>query len=216
MEYKVSIPEEMTVLTVLRILGRGECLDTIEELSGIGKSTVQRSFKTWTHNFAKLKSHFIRIPEGQELVKVMEVYNKLGLTGAVGSIDCTHLKWDRCPNINRNNYIGKEGFPSIAYEVIVDHNRYYNNLLIIYHKCYIFRKILFVTKGFPGSYNDKTICQYDAFVHGLRTRTLYEDIEYEIEVNDGTLRKVKQVFYLLLILLLLLLLLCTIVLIRYI
>ena len=33
MDYKVIIPEELSLMAILRILGRGECLDTIEELS---------------------------------------------------------------------------------------------------------------------------------------------------------------------------------------
>ena len=102
----------------------------------------------------------------------------MGLPGAVGSIDCTHVWWDRCPVNGQNDYIGKEGFPTVAYEVIVDHNR----------------RILFATKGFPGSNNDKTICSCDAFVHGLRTRKLYNDVDFEIEMNDGTRRLVRQVY----------------------
>jgi hypothetical protein len=76
--YKVSIPDELKVMAILRMLGRGECLDSISEMSGIGKSTVQRIFKTWTHNFVKYcKGDFLKIPEGDELKEIMEVYKKV-------------------------------------------------------------------------------------------------------------------------------------------
>lgn len=102
----------------------------------------------------------------------------MGLPGAIGSIDCTHVFWDRCPKRSQNNYIGKEGSPTVAYEVIVSHGR----------------RILFVSRGFPGSLNDKTICDYDAFVHGLRTGQLYGDLEYYLELNDGNRIKAKGVY----------------------
>jgi hypothetical protein len=68
--------------------------------------------------------------------------------------------------------------PTVAYEVIVSHRR----------------KILCTTRGFPGSLNDKTISDYDPFVHGLRTKKLYENLEFELEFNDGSRRKVKGVY----------------------
>jgi hypothetical protein len=74
MEYKVLIPIELSVMGVLRMLGRGECLDTIEELSGISKSSMQRLFQTWTKNFvAEFKNQFIGIPTDEEMLKIMEV-----------------------------------------------------------------------------------------------------------------------------------------------
>ena len=102
----------------------------------------------------------------------------MGLSGAIGSIDCTHIFWDRCPKRSQNNYTGKEGSPTVAYEVIVSHGR----------------RILFASRGFPGSLNDKTICDYDAFVHGLRTGQLYGNLEFELEFSDGTRRRVKGVY----------------------
>jgi len=176
---KTTIPIKYKLLAILRTLGRGECLDTIEELSLISRSTINKSLHIWCYNFVKyLKPEFLYVPEGEELRRLMEVYDRLGLTGAVGSIDCTHIHWDRVPKDLLPLYVGKEGYPTIAYEVIVDHNR----------------KILYTTRGFPGSFNDKTICKYDAYVNGLRTGTLYKNIEYELDFEDGQKRKLKHVY----------------------
>jgi hypothetical protein len=30
------------------------------------------------------------------------VYEKLGLPGCIGSMDCTHVLWHRCPKVIRN------------------------------------------------------------------------------------------------------------------
>ena len=107
------------------MLGRGKYADDISEMSGIPVSSVYRFFHAFVDKFSSFYyDSFVKFPSGDELAAVNALYAKIGLPGTCGSIDCTHLRWDRCPNVNRNNYIGKEGFPSIAYEVIVDHNRY--------------------------------------------------------------------------------------------
>lgn len=42
-----------------------------------------------------------------------------------------HFRWDNCPAALRSAHNGKEGFPTIAYEFTVNHNK----------------KIMAVTKG---------------------------------------------------------------------
>ncbi len=55
--------------------------------------------------------------------KVMEVYARLGLPGAMGSMDCTHVNWDMCPVKLAHLCTGKSGKPTLAFEVVVDHSR---------------------------------------------------------------------------------------------
>ena len=83
-EKRILIPEELSLMGVLRILGRGECYDTIEELSGISRSTIQRLFKSWTKNFVLLRNKYMGIPTDEEIIEIMKVYETLGLPGAVG------------------------------------------------------------------------------------------------------------------------------------
>ncbi|CAM9164621.1 unnamed protein product [Discosporangium mesarthrocarpum] len=52
----------------------------------------------------------------------MEAFHRLGFTDAVGSADVTHLSWNRCPVVDTRSYKGKEGFPTLAYEVTVDNS----------------------------------------------------------------------------------------------
>ncbi len=47
---------------------------------------------------AKLYSKIIKVPTGTDLQHVMEANRKLGFWGDVGSLDCTHCKWSRCPH----------------------------------------------------------------------------------------------------------------------
>lgn len=38
----------------------------------------------------------------------LAVYSRLGFPGAIGSVDCTHVYWDRCPALFQNTFSGKE------------------------------------------------------------------------------------------------------------
>ncbi|CAB1096341.1 unnamed protein product [Ectocarpus sp. CCAP 1310/34] len=61
------------------------------------------------------------LPTGSYQDEVMCMYDKLGMTGAIGSTDVTHIGWGMCPFTLGRSYTGKEGFPTIAYQVTVDH-----------------------------------------------------------------------------------------------
>jgi hypothetical protein len=89
---KERIPLEFKVLAALRMLGRDSCSDTISELSSMGESTCNGIFKSFLKQFANaLYDIYVRPPQGEELLRVMESYRRLGFPGAVGSVDCTHI-----------------------------------------------------------------------------------------------------------------------------
>jgi hypothetical protein len=95
-----KIPIEGKVLIGLRMLGSGAHTSIIADCTSLffGQSTVLNIF----HEFvAGVTEHlfpiFVRFPTGDDLKEVMEVYSRLGLPGACGSIDCTHIRWTMCP-----------------------------------------------------------------------------------------------------------------------
>ena len=99
------------------------------------------------------------MPQGDDLLRVTEQYASMGFPGCVGSTDCVHFFWDRCPHNVRFLHSGKEGKPTVAYSMIVDH----------------MRRIRSVTAGHPGARNDKSISQYDKSLQDMRTGRLYRD-----------------------------------------
>ena len=62
-------------------------------------------------------------PIGDGMQAVVDTYTKLGLPGCVGSMDCTHVHWAQCPKYHKVECTGKEGFPTLSFEVVVDHSR---------------------------------------------------------------------------------------------
>ena len=59
----------------------------------------------------------------QEIERTMNIYRKLGLSGCIGSVDCLHIRWERCLAGSRSTHKGKEGFSTLSYEVTVDHTK---------------------------------------------------------------------------------------------
>jgi hypothetical protein len=93
----VEIPTFIKVLICLRILGRGECLDSISEFCEVSEAHIRFIFQQFIFNFRKnFEAEFIKIPEGEYLKEVMADYCKLGIPGSVGSCDVTHIFLDKC------------------------------------------------------------------------------------------------------------------------
>lgn len=112
-------PVDIKLLCCLRILGRDDCFDAIEEHSNVPEKTVWWIFKIFLRNFSMcLKDRVVRPPkEGIELSKVMQVYTKMGFPGAIGSVDATHIRWHMCPVDKVHLATGKEKYPSVAFQV---------------------------------------------------------------------------------------------------
>ena len=55
------------------------------------------------------------VAAAEEIRKTMGIYERLGLPGAIGSTDCVHIKWERCPVEVTNLCHGKEGYPTLAF-----------------------------------------------------------------------------------------------------
>jgi hypothetical protein len=143
------IPLEFKILAALRMLGRDSCSDSISELSLMGESTCLHIFKVFLKQFADaLYDVSVRPPEGEELLRVMERYRRLGFPGAAGSVDCTHVKWMMCAKDDKWLASGKEGYPTLSFDAVVSHSRY------CYH----------CSCAFYGSYNDITVSKNDQFI----------------------------------------------------
>ena len=107
-------------------------------------------FLFWGHTTSQLEIHLPQTEE--EFWHVLGRYERVGLPGCIGSIDCVHLIWNNCPVVITAQCKGKEKFPTLAFQVVVSHTR----------------KILSCSPAFYGSVNDKTICRYDNVVNMMK------------------------------------------------
>ena len=166
-----AAPLELKILGLLRVLGRGYCFDGIEELSFISAEVNRTFFHKWCKYFStEYFGVYCNPPESKEEIdKTLAVYKRLGFPGCIGSTDCVHIRWDRSPAGERIFHKGKEGFPTLSYEVTVDHTS----------------KIIAVTHGFPGARNDRTIVRFDGFVTEIHDGLKYKDVTYPMVTIRG-------------------------------
>ena len=145
----------------------------------MSSAVVQATFhKTCEHFATEMYDKHICLSsdENSELDRVMGQSEKLGFPGAMGSTDVTHIGRSRCPSKQVGSYTGKEGKPTVAYQVTVNHSR----------------RVLAATEGFTGSTKDKTIICWDAAVDQIRKDTKYKDKQFDVYNEDGTTHTLKR------------------------
>jgi hypothetical protein len=176
-----SAPLEVLILAVLTILGHGISFEIVSWLASISEPIIRNFYHLFCEKYSKeFYEQECGIPEDTEDINsILESYSQLGLPGCIGSTDCVHLAWDRCPSAHRTIHKGKEGYPTLAYSVTCTHSR----------------RIIGVTKGFPGTVSDKTICRYDSFLIALRTQSRYLQLSYQLyNTQDDTLETMRGAY----------------------
>ena len=96
-------------------------------------------------------STYVYVPEGEELDSVEEGYRFAGLPSCVGSMDCTHVLWNRAAKKIANQCKQSGCAKPLSFEVTVDH-------------C---KRIHHVSKSFYGTTNDKGVMQNDTYPYDL-------------------------------------------------
>ncbi|KAL7524074.1 hypothetical protein ACHAWF_000807, partial [Thalassiosira exigua] len=162
---KEATPIELLVLGVLRYLGRGWCFDDLEEQTCVSQD-VHRVFPhvylLWgsTTMFQK----YVVLPaDAKQAQEWATEYGMAGFTGAMGSMDATHIGMLKCQyRLKQFNISWKLNMPSRTYNTTVTNRR----------------RILHTTQGHPGRWNDQTLHLYDELAKILRDGTKYNDAEF--------------------------------------
>jgi len=135
----------LLILGCLHMIGHDAKIRVVTTNTGVSRTTQKRFFDRWITKMSSLKDNYIYLPrDNDELRRITDDYQRVGFPGCVGSIDVVHVSWDRCPAELRNIYKGKEKFPCVGFQVVSSSRRF----------------IQYVSKGFPGSLNDKTTVKY--------------------------------------------------------
>jgi hypothetical protein len=113
------------------------------------------------------KAH-VKPPVGKDMERVMNEYARLGFAGAVGSVDCTHVFWDKCPESIFHLCKGKHAWPSLVFEAVVDHSWRI-------HSC---------TEAFYGATADPTVAAADPYVSSILDGR-HAHLEYSLYTKDG-------------------------------
>jgi len=130
------------VAAALRVLGYGEPFDRADDYCRLSRSTIDMYTRRLTHFIIdKWKPTYLRRPNAEELEHILTRNAARGMPGCMGSIDCTHWTWAKCPKALAGQYKDRNGKISVVIETVCDEDLY------IWHS--------FV--GCPGTYNDKSV-----------------------------------------------------------
>lgn len=161
---RTPAPVSLLLMGALAVLGGGITTLYLPDVTNISAPVHRKFFKEFCAMGAQIMFPlFVRRPETEEeIAAAMAPYAAAGLCGAIGSVDATHIPLS-CPSHKmRGRSIGKEGYPTRAFQVAC-----LNNGMVI--SC---------TKGFLGAVTDRTISEHDNFVASLHSGALYKDVRW--------------------------------------
>ncbi|XP_002440317.2 uncharacterized protein LOC8064730 [Sorghum bicolor] len=139
----------------IRQLANGSPADQLDEYIKIGESTAVECLKLFVKGVIEVfGTEYLRRPTVQDVERLMEIGERRGFPGMLGSIDCMHWHWEKCPYAWKGMYTrGDHGVPTIILEAVASHNRW------IWHAFF----------GVAGSNNDINVLnQSHLFVEQLR------------------------------------------------
>ncbi len=139
---EMIISLELRILGALKVLGHNAPFRTLKSNTNISDKEHRMFFTQFIHHIYSIRDEYIGYPKTEEeLAVVVEPYERCFLPGCGGSVDVVHVKWGHCPAGDVNRCTGKEGYPSLAFEVVTGFNR----------------QILGVSQAHFGTRNDKHI-----------------------------------------------------------
>ena len=154
----------------IRMLAYGQSGDTYDEYLRLGESTALLCLEHCTNGIVQLfGDEYLRRPTPEDLQRLLDIGEKRGFPGMIGSIDCMHWQWKNCPTAWRGQYTRGSGKPTIVLEAVASED------LWIWHAFF----------GLPGTLND---------INVLDRSPVFDDIlqgrapKVKFKVNNHTYR----------------------------
>ena len=167
---KVGIHPLVKVSACLCILGYSAAFDQMDEIFGIGESTMSKCFHRFCELIPRIYNNYLQLPNEQQLKEMMDKNAERGFPGMIGSIDCTVIKWRNCPMAHKAAYCGpKTKVPTIQLEAVCDSDLY------VWHSYF----------GMPGASNDINVLDSSPLLDKISSGEFPPRIQYLV---NGTVR----------------------------
>jgi len=139
---KLGFSPKQKCTVALKMLGYGSIADANDDGIRMGESTIFECLTEFVKTvIAVYGPEYLRPPNETELKHILATNEARGFPGMIGSIDCMHWEWERCPTALAGMYKGHKGKPTIILEAVATKD------LRIWHAYF----------GLPGSHNDITV-----------------------------------------------------------
>jgi hypothetical protein len=172
------VKTQIRILGALNVLANHTPFRQLTTNTELSAEDHRLFFHKFLEKLSSAKDEFIMYPDNfDDLKSVMESYATKKLPGCGGSIDVVHLKWSNCPAGDYNRCLGKEGFPTLAFEVVTGHER----------------NILGISPVQFGTRNDQHIVKLDPMVSKIK-KGWYKDVVWEHRDLLGRLLRSRGIY----------------------
>ncbi|XP_048602986.1 uncharacterized protein LOC125581492, partial [Brassica napus] len=146
----------------IRMLAYGFAADAVDEYLRLGESTALSCLHNFTDGIIRLfGNEYLRRPTPEDLQRLLDIGEKRGFPGMVGSIDCMHWEWKNCPTSWKGQYARGSTKPTIVLEAVASQD------LWIWH----------AFLGPPGTLNDINVLDrspvFEDIIEGQAPRLEY-------------------------------------------
>jgi hypothetical protein len=149
-------------------LANGSAADHLDEYLKIGDSTALEALKKFVEGIIVVfGKHYLRRPTKEDIERLLKVGESREFPGMLGSIDCMHWQWERCPVGWKGQFTrGDQKVPTVILEAVASHD------LWIWHAFF----------GVAGSNNDINVLQQSSlFIRELQGQA--PRVQYTVNGN---------------------------------
>ena len=141
------------ITAVFRQFAYGSSADELDEHFQISDTTLDATKEFFCDAvIAKFEDTYLPRISPTIAMNVIQKHEQIGWPGLLGSLDCSHWEWARCPKSMHGEFKkGTKKHPSIVYECVADCNL----------------RILHVSFAAPGSNNDLNVLDCSDFMYDL-------------------------------------------------
>ncbi|XP_010689464.1 uncharacterized protein LOC104903164 [Beta vulgaris subsp. vulgaris] len=107
-------------VAIIRLLAYGVASDAVDEYVRIGGNTTIQCLKKFCKCVIEIfEPEYLRRPTVDDIQHLLQIEEARGFRGMLGSIDCMHWRWDKCPTTWQGQYIrGHQGVPTMVLEAV--------------------------------------------------------------------------------------------------
>ncbi|TVT97759.1 hypothetical protein EJB05_56980, partial [Eragrostis curvula] len=108
----------------MRMLAYGTSVDTLDEYLKVAESTAMECMEKFAEGvIATFGKEYLRHPTCEEVEQLLHVGESRGFPGMLGSIDCMHWQWEKCPTARKGQYTrGDYRKPTVILEAVVSYD----------------------------------------------------------------------------------------------
>nr|XP_051197130.1 uncharacterized protein LOC127310499 [Lolium perenne] len=159
------------ISVAMRVIAYSIPADYTDEYLRIGEDTTTESVRRFARMIIKLYGPtYLRAPNEDDTKRLMEINEKRGWPGMLGSLDCMHWTWKNCPKAWHGQYCGKSKDATIVLEAVASQD------LWIWH-CFF---------GLPGTLNDINVLQRSPLFAKLANKEA-PTCNYKVMNNEYTM-----------------------------